>query len=247
MEVRIDIKGVAGVQAMLNAFPRQARRAAELALDATALAIRNDIRSTMPRVFDRPVAWTLNSLKVTKTKGHNMIAKVGFKEPDRMQQHYLVPQVEGGKRHLKGFERAVGGGEYDLAVGAKRTAAGNITVGQSKGIVAGVKQRRGADYVVIKAGNKQGLPAGVYQRTKTSGGFGRKVTRTMSYTAQKGRKRGRFVSAILARGLKPIIIKKERKGESIKPRLDFYGIAQSTFDAEFSSRFWSNLDRLLPR
>jgi hypothetical protein len=244
MDVRIDIKGIAGVDAMLKAMPKQAGRAAEQALDHTAKAIRDDIKGEIPRVFSSPVPWTRNSLKATLTRGHNMLAKVGFKDPPRMGQHYLVPQVEGGARELKGFERAADNKQYNLAVGAKRTAAGNITVGQAKAVVAGTK-RRGGDYVTIKAGNKSRLLPGVYQRIKTTKGFGKAVTRSMNYTAQRGRRRGKFTSAVMARGLKPILILKTNQREPVKPRLDFYGIAHKTFDRMLAARFWSNLNRIL--
>ena len=162
-----------------------------------------------------------------------------------MQQHYLVPQVVGGARQLKGFERAAGGKQYDLAIGAKRTAAGNITVGQAKAVVAGVKRK--AEYVTILKGNKQGLQPGIYQRIKTAGGFGRAVTRTATRTLQKGRKRGRFVSAIQARGLKPILIEKQNQAEQVRPRLDFYGVGHKTFDREFERRFWANLAKQMAK
>lgn len=242
--ISIDIKGIAEVDAMLKAMPKQAGRAAEQAMDHTAKAIRDEIKGEISRVFSSPVPWTRNSIKATLTRGHNMLAKVGFKDPPRMGQHYLVPQVDGGARKLKGFERAADGKQYDLAVGAKRTAAGNITVGQAKAVVAGTK-RRGGDYVTIQAGNKSRLLPGVYQRIKTAKGFGKAVTRTMTYTAQPGRRRGRFTSAIRARGLKPILILKTNQREPVKPLLDFYGIAHKTFDRTFEKRFWSTLTRFL--
>ena len=102
---------------MLTASPQLANRAAELALDATAKAIRDEVKTTMPRVFDRPTPYTLNSLQVTPTHNHNMTAMVWFKDPDRMGQHYLVPQVDGGPRKLKGFERGLGNQEYTTAEG----------------------------------------------------------------------------------------------------------------------------------
>lgn len=53
----------------------------------------------------------------------------------------------------------------------------------------------------------------------------------------KGRNRGRFTSAIAARGLKPILIEKENQNESVKPLLDFFGVAYQTFDERFVKRF----------
>lgn len=246
MQTTIQIKGIEEVKRALAAAPKQATRAVEITIDQTVKEIRDDMKSEIDRVFDKPVPWTRNSVKATPTKGHNMTGIVGLKQPERMQEHYLVPQVEGGARHLKGFELAAGGKQYELGAGAKRTAAGNITVRQAKDIVAGAKESK-PDYVKIKAGNKQGLQAGIYQRVKTAGGLGRKVTRGSAVTLQRGRKRGRFVSAIQARGLKPILIEKQNQTEPVRPRLDFYGAAHETYRREFARRFKENLARQMAR
>lgn len=244
--IKINVTGTKDIVSMLNAAPKQARRALETALDATAKEIRDEIKVAMKSAFSNPVPWTLNSLKVTPTKGHNMKAMVGFKAPERMGQHYLVPMVEGGIRRLKGFEVATvaagGHGKYDLAVGAKRTAVGNITQNQAKEIVAGVKRKR--DYVVITKPHGI-LEPGVYQRFKTSSGFRRSETRNMGWLHQQGRRRGKFISAITARGLKPILIQAPEK--RYKQRLDFYGIAHRVYGLRFEPLFWSNLNRFLPR
>jgi len=242
--IAINIKGSSEVSAMLAAVPKQASRAAETALDATAKEIRDEIKTAMKSVFSNPVPWTLNSLKLTPTKGHNMTAKVGFKEPERMTQHYLVPMVEGGMRKRKGFELAAaaagGSGQYDLAVGAKRSSAGNITYNQSKKIVAGLKRK--GDYVLITKGRGNLLP-GVYQRFKTAPGFRKSETKNMGWLHQQGRKRGKFISAVTARGLKPILIQSPAK--QYKQRLDFYTIAHRIYGLRFEPLFWSNLNRFL--
>jgi hypothetical protein len=265
MEVRIDVKGVAGVQAMLNAFPKQASRAAEMALDATAKVIKGEIRSSMATVFSNPTPYTLNSLKVTPTRNHNMKASVWFKEPDRMGQHYLIPQVDGGKRRLKGFERGIALGELVPGkIGARINQYGNVSPGQIKQIMSVLgraetssgysanitarsrkRNKKERDYVVIYHKHGRLLP-GVYQRTQTGVGFGAKTKRTFadqSKAYQKGRTNGRFASVIRSRGLKPIFLM--GKKATVKPRLDFYGIAHATFDREFSARFWSHLNKIL--
>ncbi len=242
MQTTIQIKGIEEVKRALAAAPKQATRAVEITIDQTVKEIRDDMKSEIDRVFDKPVPWTRNSVKATPTKGHNMTGIVGLKQPDRMQQHYLVPQVIGGARHLKGFELAAGGKQYDLGAGAKRTAAGNITVGQAKEVVAAAGKKK-PDYVTIKAGNKQGMMPGIYQRIKTTKGFGRAVNRAAIRTVQRGRSRGRFASAIQARGLKPILIEKQSQAEPVQPRLDFYGVAHDTYRREFARRFKENLAR----
>lgn len=208
--IHIDIKGLKEVQQMLDAIPKQASRAAEIALDKTAKVIRDDIKAEMKSVFDRPVPYTINSLQVTPTHNHNMQASVWFKDPPRMGQHYLVPQVEGGKRKLKGFERGVDLGKMVPGKGAKMDRYGNVSTGQIKQIMsvlskaetsagysANITDRsrkrntKERDYVVIHRRNGRLLP-GVYQRYQTGAGFGHKTKKTFtdrSRSYQKGNRK----------------------------------------------------------
>lgn len=268
--ISINITGISEVKTMLSAYPKQAGRAAEMALDATAKAIRDEIKATMPKVFDRPVSYTINSLKITPTYNHNMIATVWFKDPDRMGQHYLVPQVEGGPRKLKGFERGVALGQLvPTRVGAQVDANGNMSVGQIRQIVsvlglgdkyAGVtsnmtirsatRNKNQRDYLIINRGNKSGLLPGVYQRTpKIGSGIDKVTSRRMGITGAKayqyGKSIGKWRSIVRARGLRPVLLA-GRTGSAVKPLLPFYTIAHDVFDKRFVGLFWSNLARLLP-
>lgn len=262
--ININITGIDEVKRALANAPKLAERAAEMALDFTARHIKSDIQREMLIVFDAPTQWTLNSLQVTPTKGHNMMASVWFKEPGRMGQHYLVPLVEGGSRKLKGFERALGLGEMVPGSGVKLDQYGNIPgsqIVQIMSVLGGFNRYAGdntnitsrsrksntkeRDYVVITKRRGKLYP-GVYQRVQTGAGFGAKTKRTFSDRSkayQKGRTRGRFSSVIRARGLKPIMIT-GRTGHSVKPLLDFYGVAERAFNAIFERRFWANLERL---
>lgn len=68
------------------------------------------------------------------------------------------------------------------------------------------RNRKARDYVIFR--NRKGkLPAGVYERVKTSQGFGGKTAKTLPFGAwQKGRGRGKFSSVVRARGLKLILV-----------------------------------------
>lgn len=242
MDVRIDVKGLDGVQRMLSAFPGKAHRACAVALNQTGKAIKLAEVSEMRRVFEAPTRYTLNSLRFEPSKANNLQAKVLSKEPERMQQHYLVPQVEGGARKLKGFERGIDGKEMVPGEGAKVNAAGNVVIPQIKGALAGSKGRK-SDYFYLRQPNGKLLP-GVYQRVKTSRGVRVSNRKAAGYTVQRGRKRGRFASAIMARGIKPIFIV-GRTGHRVKPQWDFYGVANRVYESTFADRFWSNLNKYL--
>ncbi len=249
-----------GVKKLLESLPKTAHRAAELALDQTARDIKEAEYDEMRRVFDNPVPYTLKSLQMTPTMNHVLQASVWFKDPDRMTQHYLVPQVEGGVRKLKGFERALGRGEYIPGKGARMTKYGNVSPGQIRqflsvlgkaertaGYSANIskrskrRNRKQRDFVLLPDGSSRGaLPPGIYQRVKTARGFGAKKRRNLPFGEwQKGKRS----EAVRARGLRPIMV--EGKEAPVTPRLDFYGIAGHVFDGRFSSLFYSFLNNLL--
>lgn len=264
ISITIDDKQV---KDMLKAMPKQASRAAEQALDFTATRIADEVRTQMLRRFDRPTQYTLNSLKVTKTRNHNMMASVWFKDPDRMGQHYLVPQVDGGKRKLKGFERGLGGHEYIPGAGAKVDNHGNVSPGQIKQIMSVLgraetsagfsanltaqsakRNKKSRDYVVIGKPNSRGIGGrlipGVYQRYVKGVGFGAKTKRYLPFGEwEKGRTRGRFSSVVQAKGLRPIFLQ-GRTGKAIKPLLPFYKIAHDEYNRRFLPAFTARFNAL---
>jgi hypothetical protein len=255
-EVKVD---KSQVEKLARQFPAQVMRAAEISLDKTADAIRDAERAELPKVFDRPTPYTLNSLKVTKTQGHNMTACVWFKEPDRMIEHYLVPQVFGGPRRQKGFERAFGG--YFVPSKAESLDRyGNMPYGRivqilsvlgraeyKAGYSANVtarsrkRNRKPRDYVLLT--NQHGkLPAGIYQRFQTGAGFGAKTKKTLPFGEyQKGATRGKFSSVVRARGLRPVLIQVKRPGYS--KRLPFFEIGRQVFDRQFNATFLSEFGK----
>jgi hypothetical protein len=251
-----------GVKRLLESVPKTAHRAAEIALDKVAKEIKEREVEEMKDVFDKPVPYTLNSLKVTPTRNHQLKATVWFKEPDRMGQHYLVPQVEGGKRKLKGFERALGNDEYVPGKGAKVNQYGNVSPGQLRQILSVLgkaeryagysaniterskkRNRRTRDYVVLPKGSGK-LPPGIYQRVATGKGFGHKTKRTLPFGEWQKSKKSKTI-AVRARGLRPIMVKGKR--DPVTPRLKFYDRAAEVFNNRFSPIFYSTFNQLLRR
>jgi hypothetical protein len=249
-----------GVLKLLDTVPKVARRAAEMALDATAMDIKAAEVEEMSNVFDSPVPYTLNSLKVTPTRNHNLKASVWFKDPDRMGQHYLVPQVEGSKRKLKGFERALGKDAYIPGKGAKINKHGNVSPGQirqflsvlgkaegSAGYSANItarskkRNRKTRDYVLLPKGSGK-LPPGIYQRVATGRGFGHKTKKTLPFGEWQRSKKSKPI-AVRARGLRPIMVK--GRGAPYTPLLKFYDIAAGVFNRRFAPLFYSKLNELL--
>jgi len=223
MELTVAVSGSKEVAAALAAFPGKAHRACAIALNKAGKLVKEAEVAEMKSVFDNPTRYTLNSLQLTPATKTDLKATVWFKEPDRMGAHYLVPQVDGGQRKLKGFERAIGEGELVPALGAKLNQYGNVSPGQirqilsvlgkaetSAGYSANITDRsrrrntKERDYVVIDRRQRGNLPLGVYQRFQTGAGFGAKTKRTFldrSKSYQRGNRKqavrdprtGRFV------------------------------------------------------
>lgn len=266
IKVTVDSRAI---KAALAAYPKIASRSLEIAIDKTAMAIKEAEVAEMKRVFDKPTPYTLNSLKVTRTKGHNMKATVWFKEPDRMADHYLLPEVEGGKRKLKGFERALDNNKFVPGKGSVKDRYGNVPNSQLRQILgvlgkaempgyqanltakSAKRNRKQRDYVFLPAGSSGGrLPPGVYRRMvqKGTGFFGDKSQKHLASfgTYQKGRKRGKFFSVVRARGLKPILILGKQHGQ-YKPRLQFYAVARLVHNDVFTKHFVADFSWRLPR
>lgn len=204
----LKMKGIKELEKKLKSLPGKAHRAAKVALNKTGKEIKAEIRKEMQQVFDKPTPYTLNSLQLTPAK-EKLEAKVYFKEPDRMQQHYLVPQVEGGERKLKGFERGIGLGQLYPTSFVRPNIYGNVSAGQirqmlsvlgraetSAGYRANLtaasakRNRKDRDYVVIRQRHGRLYP-GVYQRFQTGPGYGYKTKRTIDRfgTWQKGNRK----------------------------------------------------------
>jgi len=251
--IELKIEGLGKVERLLAQYPEKAKRACAVALTLTGKEVKKAEQAAMRSVFSNPVAYTLNSLQLDPATYEKLKAVVWFKSPDRMGAHYLVPQVEGGPRRLKGFELAIGLGELIPGQGARMTAAGNISIGQIRqflsvlgraeraaGYTANAstrsrtKNRKQRDYIILPRKHGKLYP-GVYQRVSTGQAVHPKVRRAIS-DKSKAYQRGKRTAAIRARGLKPILIK-GKQGGSVQPRLDFYKIAREVQRKFFAVTF----------
>jgi hypothetical protein len=202
MTVTIKVQADLGpLRAMAEGFSnRRWRTTVAIALTQTAKQAQFEVIKTMRTAFDRPTPWALNSTFITPATEASQIAKVGLKARDRQvasrDTAYIYPQVFGGQRGRKAFERRLmqaGMRPNEFVVPAKDLpldAYGNIETklirqilsqlkvaedeaGYSANRTNSVRSRR----TVSKAGTffipsrRSGLPRGVYQRRKTSFGW----------------------------------------------------------------------------
>ena len=74
------------------------------ALTFTAERVRDAEKKAIEGAFDRPTPFTLNSLYLRGATPQRLEARVWLKDL-RFREHYLVPQIRGGERPLKRFEK----------------------------------------------------------------------------------------------------------------------------------------------
>ncbi len=224
----IDIQtwGEGEVKAIIQEDQQHLSRVIEQALDATAFDMRDGLQDEMKKAFHEPTRFTLNSLKVTTTKNHNMEANVWLKEPDRMTDHYLLPQILGGVRKTKGFERALGDTRLFPAKGLKLTKAGNV----SRGLITQVLSALGL------AEHTSGYQA---NRTEKSAKRNKKRQKRFAYL-YKGS--GKMPPGIYQRvgkkerNLKPIMLEGQQE-RSVTPQFKFYMVSELIANERFAHHF----------
>lgn len=192
ISVQDDIKQVLR---KLDTFDkRQMPFAIAKALTATALEAKKDLIAVLPRVFDKPTPYTLNSTYIVGAKKQKLEAVVGFKDQATSgtpAAKYLQPEITGGGRRIKRIERfltskgilpdgmavvPVKGAQLDAYGNVKRTDYGRIISRLSKqaaSAATGKRTRRtktgaGGKLFVNVAGQKGSIPNladGVWERT----------------------------------------------------------------------------------
>lgn len=214
--------------------------AASTALTRTAKHAQKLIVVEMPKVFDRPVRYTLNSLFTVPATAKTLAARVAVKNVTTnngtLPQDYLLPSVLGGGRKEKRFERALrfaGVLQRGQRVVPGRDmpldAAGNVTRAHINSILAAAKAAvgerhakggkrvpqlggKGSKYFVMRT--RSGVPLGVFSRE------GRDVSSVLAFVAER---------------------------PQYRERLDFDAIAERAAREHFEPEFRSALDDLLRR
>lgn len=152
-----------------------------MALNNTINAVKHDLRQEMVSKFVAPKTFTLNSLRVIPAKKDNLTAAVTFKDGaaggGRSAGKYLAPEIYGGSRSVKAFERALSlsglvptGYLVVPAKGFPLDANGNIPRAFIARVLAYLRAVKGngkrgkLEFFVIAQDNPRGLPKGIYQR-----------------------------------------------------------------------------------
>ena len=131
------------VRAALGESDRQVRFAGILTATKVAQAVKAAQERALPAVIDRPNPYTQRSLFMRRATVQRPVAEVWFKDDTAASRMgtpaavYLAPQVSGGARRVKRFEKALqlaghmpSGYQCVPGGGCKRDAYGNPSRGQ---------------------------------------------------------------------------------------------------------------------
>lgn len=155
----------------------------------TAKNIRDAEVATMRSVFDRPTRFTLNALQVVPATTKNLNGRVDFKQGfgSVPADRYLNPEVHGGGRRKKSFEKAIERAghleAHEFVVpgkSAKLDQSGNMRGGDLSRLLGLLQaspdpmqnatgSRRSSKVAARKSGKVfvsrgRGLPDGIYRR-----------------------------------------------------------------------------------
>lgn len=152
LSAKADVERAVGA---LGFYAKGVPTALAVALTRTAWRIAGAEKATMASVFDRPTPYTINSVRVTQANRANLVAKVRLSDDAYKSisaAAYLAPQVYGGDRNLKRFERALQlrglmpSGWFAVPTReARYDAYGNVSKGQIQQILSqlGAQNARG--------------------------------------------------------------------------------------------------------
>lgn len=164
MDIRIEMDSVGFVKSLASTS-KQIRAATMTALTRTALQVRTEEQAEMRRVFDRPTPYSLNAFQVipaTRTDLNARIEQRGFGGGGRPRE-WFNPQVYGGVRRTKAFERKLAGvlglppmGTYFLpGPGARLDRYGNISGGQLQQVLSDLGAQTDRAQNATKASRKR--------------------------------------------------------------------------------------------
>lgn len=260
MKLGIDHNLGALVKA-LEATPGQLRFAGAVALTKTGQDVRSGIRDEMSRVFDRPTPYALNGLMLRPATKDRLEAEVWVKDDPSGSgtpaDKFLGPEIFGGARSLKGFERALQrirvlpqGMFCTPGPAAEIDSYGNMSRSQIVQLMS-----------YLSAFEEQGFRANATARTRASRwkGNAKKGVRGFEYFVL-GRQEGKLIPGIykrmnysgaelgrashLARGAAKAVVFFVRK-PAYQKRLDFFRIANAIAEARLPINYEEALKRAM--
>lgn len=190
LSIKLDARQLDDAIAKMAGFSQRRMNAAiATALTRTARDAREAVRAELKRSIDRPTPYTINGLKFQSATAQRLEARIWYGNEWQGgkvgQGRYLYPQIEGGPRTLKRFEKALqakGAMPYSmLAVpgpGAKLDQYGNVSRGQIVQILSQLGTELTAGYSRTLDRTKKG---------KVRAAYGRAGGQYVAITTQRGK------------------------------------------------------------
>ncbi|QOR55747.1 MAG: hypothetical protein YHS30scaffold667_43 [Phage 65_10] len=239
MQLRVELRGLKEVRNQMRDSLRQVRKATARGLTITAKDIRDTTRAEMLRVFRQPLKpYTLNAFGYSPALTGDTVlkAEVYLKRDPQYSTHPLSPQVLGGTRQKKRFERSlVAKGVMPsgwFAVPTKHATDGNLRV--LPGLVqqvlgqAQTQLKASGHYGPVKVGDKRTARRVREARGRAGGQFVFVLRQQGKLTPGIYRAKGRDFGAKLGYGRSADALVKLFNYVPMviyRPRLDFFGIA----------------------
>ncbi|WP_321914807.1 hypothetical protein [Paraburkholderia sp. J11-2] len=245
-ELKANIEDALGFSAKL--FYNQIPYATARALTATAKAAQEAVQAEMKTQFDRPTPYTLNSVYTKPATKADLMARVWIKDDTYKgtpASKYLGPEIYGGDRSLKRFERALQARGL-LPAGMVAVPGGAAELDQygnvSRGLIVEVLS-------YLAAFGEQGYKANMSGRKRERLQRGTKTSRGYNYFVLLQRE-GKLPPGIYKRlaygadprvahlaygAAKPVFV--FVKAPKYKPRLPFFEVAQRVGEARYEEEF----------
>ena len=190
--------------------------AAATALTRCAKLGQASVISQMRSSFANPVPYTLNATRIEVARKDSLTARIAVKDVagrGTRPESYLLPEVEGGGRSEKGFERAM-------------RLAGLMLAGERAMPGAGV-QRDGP-------GNVSGATVRTILRQATRSG---KASKAGVFVGAIGKRQTRGVWERVNGRVRPLFIF-TRSLPNYRPRLDFSGAVEAAVRENYATEFY---------
>jgi len=222
---------------------RRLNAAIATALTRTAKATRDSVRATAGSVLDRPTPYTMRGFYFRGATAQRLEARVWFGRDDSpgiASGRYLTPQIEGGGRRQKRFEKALqasGAMPYGwFAVpgpGAQLDGYGNMSRGQIMQILSQVGTELTAGYSrTLRPRSGESAKAFKSRRRRA---FGRAGGQYFAVRDRRGKLRPGVYLAVgrdfgakwgfgRSGGVIPVLF--FRPSTTYRMRFDFYGVAE---------------------
>ena len=190
--------------------------AAATALTRCAKLAQAAVIDEMRASFANPVSYTLNATRIEVATKDSLKARIAIKDAagrGTRPESYLLPEVEGGGRSEKGFERAM-------------RLAGLMRSGERA--MPGAAVQRDA------AGNVSGATVRTVLRQATRSG---KSAKSGVFVGAVGKRQTRGVWERVDGRVRPLFIF-TRSLPNYRPRLDFTGAVETAVRENFESEFY---------